>query len=183
MFTPRFTSSSSYTIYTFNLVIKFLQPFYSNIINKLARIVVLSRIDTPECTYEACHNHECIYFIPAGLNVGCFYAVSTLLNRMIIDYYPVSPVQSYLPFWLSSSLLLWMRHALSDVETSHHPFRQYKVSVLTQRNPCHIVKILSFEGLFFLAGFNFHWWFQIDLLYCLVLNTFCPELSLNKLSL
>lgn len=26
----------------------------------------------------------------AGLNVGCFYAVSTLLNRMIIEHYPVS---------------------------------------------------------------------------------------------
>ncbi len=25
-----------------------------------------------------------------GLNVGCFYAVSTLLNRMIIEHYPVS---------------------------------------------------------------------------------------------
>lgn len=29
-------------------------------------------------------------FRPAGLNVGCFYAVSTLLNRMIIHHYPVS---------------------------------------------------------------------------------------------
>lgn len=27
----------------------------------------------------------------AGLNVGCFYAVGTLLNRMIIEHYPVSP--------------------------------------------------------------------------------------------
>lgn len=27
----------------------------------------------------------------SGLNVGCFYAVSTLLNRMIIEHYPVSP--------------------------------------------------------------------------------------------
>ena len=26
-----------------------------------------------------------------GLNVGCFYAVGTLLNRMIIEHYPVSP--------------------------------------------------------------------------------------------
>lgn len=25
----------------------------------------------------------------AGLNVGCFYAVGTLLNRMIIVHYPV----------------------------------------------------------------------------------------------
>uniref|UniRef100_A0A4W5K783 FLVCR choline and putative heme transporter 2 n=1 Tax=Hucho hucho TaxID=62062 RepID=A0A4W5K783_9TELE len=25
---------------------------------------------------------------PTGLNVGCFYAVGTLLNRMIIEYYP-----------------------------------------------------------------------------------------------
>ncbi len=29
-------------------------------------------------------------FLSAGLNVGCFYAVSTLLNRMIIEHYPVS---------------------------------------------------------------------------------------------
>lgn len=26
----------------------------------------------------------------SGLNVGCFYAVGTLLNRMIIEHYPVS---------------------------------------------------------------------------------------------
>ncbi|CAB1342563.1 unnamed protein product [Coregonus sp. 'balchen'] len=26
-----------------------------------------------------------------GLNVGCFYAVGTLLNRTIIEHYPVSP--------------------------------------------------------------------------------------------
>lgn len=31
-----------------------------------------------------------VYLLSAGLNVGCFYAVSTLLNRMIIEHYPVS---------------------------------------------------------------------------------------------
>ncbi|XP_062862805.1 heme transporter FLVCR2 [Trichomycterus rosablanca] len=32
--------------------------------------------------------------ITYGLNVGCFYAVSTLLNRMIIDYYPGEEVNA-----------------------------------------------------------------------------------------
>lgn len=32
-----------------------------------------------------------LHLLCAGLNVGCFYAVSTLLNRMIIEHYPVSP--------------------------------------------------------------------------------------------
>lgn len=31
---------------------------------------------------------------PIGLNVGCFYAVGTLLNRMIIEHYPVSSALS-----------------------------------------------------------------------------------------
>lgn len=26
----------------------------------------------------------------AGINIGTFYSISTLLNRMIIGYYPVS---------------------------------------------------------------------------------------------
>lgn len=34
---------------------------------------------------------------PPGLNVGCFYAVGTLLNRMIIDHYPVSSLCVCLP--------------------------------------------------------------------------------------
>ena len=34
-------------------------------------------------------------FQPTGLNVGCFYAVGTLLNRMIIEHYPVSKTNSF----------------------------------------------------------------------------------------
>ena len=33
--------------------------------------------------------------LSAGLNVGCFYAVSTLLNRMITEQYPVSSSSHY----------------------------------------------------------------------------------------
>lgn len=58
-------------------------------------------------------------FFLAGLNVGCFYAVSTLLNRVIIDYYPVSPIRSYLLFTLSPSLLLWMRHRSCQMQKPH----------------------------------------------------------------
>ncbi|XP_030649992.1 choline/ethanolamine transporter flvcr2a [Chanos chanos] len=35
-----------------------------------------------------------LLMISYGLNVGCFYAVSTLLNRMIIDYYPGEEVNA-----------------------------------------------------------------------------------------
>lgn len=60
-----------------------------------------------------------LHFVLAGLNVGCFYAVSTLLNRVIIDYYPVSPILSYLLFRLSPSLLLWMRHRSCQMQKPH----------------------------------------------------------------
>lgn len=36
--------------------------------------------------------HSVFVCVLSGLNVGCFYAVSTLLNRMIIEHYPVSSV-------------------------------------------------------------------------------------------
>ncbi|XP_017331980.1 feline leukemia virus subgroup C receptor-related protein 2 [Ictalurus punctatus] len=35
-----------------------------------------------------CNKPFVLLIITYGLNVGCFYAVSTLLNRVIIDYYP-----------------------------------------------------------------------------------------------
>jgi len=48
----------------------------------IAQSHLLSMLIVPEYIF-------CLLF--AGLNVGCFYAISTLLNRMIIEHYPVSP--------------------------------------------------------------------------------------------
>jgi hypothetical protein len=31
----------------------------------------------------------CFSFPPSGLNAGAFYALSTLLNRMVISHFPV----------------------------------------------------------------------------------------------
>ncbi|XP_027027858.2 feline leukemia virus subgroup C receptor-related protein 2 [Tachysurus fulvidraco] len=41
-----------------------------------------------------CNKPFVLLIITYGLNVGCFYAVSTLLNRMIIDYYPGEEVNA-----------------------------------------------------------------------------------------
>uniref|UniRef100_A0A4W5KQD3 FLVCR choline and putative heme transporter 2 n=1 Tax=Hucho hucho TaxID=62062 RepID=A0A4W5KQD3_9TELE len=47
---------------------------------------------TPQSIAET--NHTCFFMFSAGLNVGCFYAVSTLLNRMIIEHYPGEEVNA-----------------------------------------------------------------------------------------
>ncbi|TSM77368.1 Feline leukemia virus subgroup C receptor-related protein 2 [Bagarius yarrelli] len=41
-----------------------------------------------------CNKPFVLLIISYGLNVGCFYAVSTLLNRMIIDHYPGEEVNA-----------------------------------------------------------------------------------------
>ncbi|XP_063079524.1 heme transporter FLVCR2-like isoform X1 [Engraulis encrasicolus] len=41
-----------------------------------------------------CNRPFILLVISYGLNVGCFYAVSTLLNRMIIEYYPGEEVNA-----------------------------------------------------------------------------------------
>ncbi|KAL6477550.1 hypothetical protein MHYP_G00133850 [Metynnis hypsauchen] len=41
-----------------------------------------------------CNKPFVLLIITYGLNVGCFYAVSTLLNRMIIDHYPGEEVNA-----------------------------------------------------------------------------------------
>lgn len=44
----------------------------------------------------------CCIFIPlSGLNTGCFYALSTLLNRMVIYHYPVSASNPHGPLMLA----------------------------------------------------------------------------------
>jgi len=52
-----------------------------------ARILVL----ISSLRFQPVSVFEFIYLSSSGLNVGCFYGVSTLLNRMIIEHYPVSP--------------------------------------------------------------------------------------------
>ncbi|KAI5618864.1 feline leukemia virus subgroup C receptor-related protein 2, partial [Silurus asotus] len=41
-----------------------------------------------------CNKNFVLLIITYGLNVGCFYAVSTLLNRMIIDHFPGEEVNA-----------------------------------------------------------------------------------------
>ncbi|XP_019940768.2 choline/ethanolamine transporter flvcr2a isoform X2 [Paralichthys olivaceus] len=57
-------------------------------------------VDPDEYSYTAsilrllCNKPFMLLVVTYGLNVGCFYAVSTLLNRMIIEHYPGEEVNA-----------------------------------------------------------------------------------------
>lgn len=82
----------------------------------------------------------CCIFIPlSGLNVGCFYALSTLLNRMVIHHYPVSVSNPHGPLmlavvqrWLPKECVrntmpqhLWLTLEQADWLTEDHWFLQF----------------------------------------------------------
>uniref|UniRef100_A0A9J8CFU7 FLVCR choline and putative heme transporter 2 n=1 Tax=Cyprinus carpio carpio TaxID=630221 RepID=A0A9J8CFU7_CYPCA len=62
--------------------------------------VALRDMPTTQYSYLAsiarlfCNKPFILLLISYGLNVGCFYAVSTLLNRMIIEHYPGEEVNA-----------------------------------------------------------------------------------------
>ncbi|MCI4382484.1 hypothetical protein PGIGA_G00015400 [Pangasianodon gigas] len=62
--------------------------------------VAMQSIPSQDYSYLAsirrllCNKPFVLLIITYGLNVGCFYAVSTLLNRMILDYYPGEEVNA-----------------------------------------------------------------------------------------
>ncbi|XP_026789510.1 feline leukemia virus subgroup C receptor-related protein 2 [Pangasianodon hypophthalmus] len=62
--------------------------------------VAMQSIPSQDYSYLAsirrllCNKPFVLLVITYGLNVGCFYAVSTLLNRMILDYYPGEEVNA-----------------------------------------------------------------------------------------
>lgn len=67
-----------------------------------------------------------------GLNVGCFYAVGTLLNRMIIERYPVSPADC-----------VW-----TCIHTKYRASSVLPSTVLcTLHNPCYTSHRLLISGL------------------------------------
>lgn len=72
-----------------------------------------------------------------GLNVGCFYAASTLLNRMIIQHYPVSPahvpVRRYACKYTARGCVLLQRFSRIDFQLRPSPITQFSSGFLTDQ--------------------------------------------------